>query len=66
MRPIFFRFALDYRCLFKVVNKAYRKARERLSGLRMAKAEGRQKPRTKPPWPSLKFVAYSPRSILSV
>jgi hypothetical protein len=35
-KPIFFRFALDYRGLFEVANKAYRRAKERLSALRQA------------------------------
>jgi hypothetical protein len=33
-KPIFFRFALDYRGLFEVANKAYRRAKERLLALR--------------------------------
>jgi hypothetical protein len=35
-KPIFFRFALDYRGLFEVANKGYRKVKERLSALRQA------------------------------
>lgn len=35
-KPIFFRFALDYRGLFEVANNAYRKAKERLAALRQA------------------------------
>lgn len=35
-KPIFFRFALDYRGLFEVANKAYRRAKERLSALARA------------------------------
>jgi len=46
-KPIFFRFALDYRGLFEVANKAYRKAKERLSAL--ARAKSCRKPRNGPP-----------------